>query len=132
MIMRKTVVAGLASGVLLLGSNGTAVAANAPVSVKIGNNATFEITDPNFSQIAVSLKVTCDPALSSVSLNVLVDQGSVSGFGFVSGASCTGKALSVTAHVQSNFGSVYVPGPARVRVNDFQYGNQFQEFITIR
>jgi hypothetical protein len=100
--------------------------------VKIGNKVAFEIKDPNFSQIAVSLKATCDPALLSVAFNVLVDQGSVSGFGFVPGVTCNGKSQSVVAHVQSNFGSVYVQGPARVRVNDFQFGNQFQEFVAIK
>jgi hypothetical protein len=130
--MRTFITALVAILTLLLGMSGVAAAAKAPVDVKISGKVYFEITDPNYSQVAVSFKVTCDPALSSVPFNVHVDQGPVTGYGFVPGVPCTGKAESVVAHVQSNFGSVYVAGPASVRVSDFQNGNQFQDSVTIR
>ena len=128
--MRKVLVAALASSALLLPSS-EAVAAKTTVDVKIDKKVAFEITGPDYSQVAVSLKVKCDPSLGTIALNVQVFQGSVSGFGFVPSVTCTGKWESVVAHVQSNFGSVYVPGPANVVVTDFVRGTTFQQDVII-
>lgn len=129
--MRAAVAAVFTSAALVM-SGGAAVAAPSQVDVKIGKKVTFEIQHPQFSQVAVPLKVKCDPSVGSLSLNVQVFQNNVAGFGFLPGIPCTGKTQRVTAHVQSNFGSVYLPGPARVVVTDFVRGQQYTADVTIR
>jgi hypothetical protein len=107
-------------------------AATKPEEVTIAQKARIEVNDPNFTQIAVSLKVTCDPAQQSqLALDVFVNQGNVAGFGFVPSVSCTGKAESVVAHVQSNFGSTYSLGKASVQVLDFVNNLTFQGTVKI-
>ena len=53
-------------------------------------------------------------------------------FAFVSSVTCTGKTVNVAAHPQSNFGSFFTTGRARVTVNEFARGHVFQEYVTIK
>lgn len=132
--MRRALATALAAGALLVSATGgTAVAAtSAPVDVKIDKKSNFEIQDPSYSQVGVSMKVKCDPSLSSLALDVYIDQQGVTGFGYVSGITCDGKSQSVTAHVQSNYGTVYLPGPATARAWDYVNNNTFTQQITIQ
>ena len=77
--MRTAVVATLAGGALILGSGSAASAAPVPINIKIPNTVVVEETTANFN-LAVPLKVTCDPSFGTISFNVLVNQGSVGGF----------------------------------------------------
>ena len=95
--MRTAVVATLAGGALILGSGSAASAAPVPINIKIPNTVVVEETTANFN-LAVPLKVTCDPSFGTISFNVLVNQGSVGGFAFVSSVTCTGKTVNVAAH----------------------------------
>lgn len=130
--MRRVVVAALAGGALILGSGAAATAAPVPINIKIPNTVVIEETTANFTQLAIPLKVTCDPSFGTLSFNVLVNQGSVGGFAFVSGVTCTGKTVNVVAHPQSNFGTFFTSGRARVTVSDFANGNVFQKYVTIK
>ena len=69
--MRAAVVATLAGGALIIGG-GAARAAPVPITIKIPNTVVIEETTANFTQLAVPLKVTCDPSFGTISFNVLV------------------------------------------------------------
>lgn len=108
--MRAAVVATLAGGALIIGGGAAASAAPAPITIKIPNTVVIEETTANFTQLAVPLKVTCDPSFGTISFNVLVAQGSVGGFAFVPSVTCTGKTVNVVAHPESNFGTFFTQG----------------------
>lgn len=130
--MRAAVVATLAGGALIIGGGAAASAAPVPITIKIPNTVVIEETTANFTQLAVPLKVTCDPSFGTISFNVLVAQGSVGGFAFVPSVTCTGKTVNVVAHPESNFGTFFTPGRARVTVNEFARGHVFQKYVTIK
>ena len=129
--MRTAVVATLAGGAPILGSGSAASAAPVPINIKIPNTVVVEETTANFN-LAVPLKVTCDPSFGTISFNVLVNQGSVGGFRLRLVGDLHGQDRERGGTPESNFGSFFTTGRARVTVNEFARGHVFQEYVTIK
>ena len=109
---------------------GTAVALAQPVAasqdifrLSIDKKVVVEATtDPNYSQVGVSVDIRCDAALPDTGFYVFVSQPQApSSFGYVT-AQCTGKNEHLVAHVQSNYGTTYVAGDATATLTNFQVG----------
>ena len=96
------------------------------VTIKIDAAVTLEDSgNPNYSQVAVPFSLKCPASMTGIQyLYAFVSQPNApSSFGFVSPVRCTGNTEKYTAHVQSNFGTLYVPGPATATITNFAVGN---------
>lgn len=104
------------TGLLAAGPVASAVAAQDPYYIKIGQTA--EITAASNQQIthlALTITYRC-PVGASGFLDVSASQGSTQGFGG-NYVTCTGKDVRDTVDVQSNFGGpAFTPGDASINV----------------
>jgi hypothetical protein len=93
------------------------------IEFKIDSRLQFEDSgNPNFSQIALTFQVKCAPSQGTLQVDGFIEQPQApSGFGFTT-VTCTGRTEKAVAHVQSNFGTLYIPGPAKATVTTFVNG----------
>jgi hypothetical protein len=78
--------------------------------------------NPNYSQVGVPITVKCDESLPSIQFNVFVSQPQApNSFGYIV-AECTGKTEQFIAHVQSSYGTLYLPGDATASMTNNRDG----------